>query len=217
MAASPDALEGISVCALILSVFASACCGWLVMRFRIIEERLQRTLDENGVVRKKFLPGEVFAVPALAGDASEARLREIEAKLASALGELKAVKQDAQDMEDKLVQMERRVSSTESVKMEIKKPESEGFLKKSPKYAPYLNGTSSTLADVVSMPKVPDVSEKAVLPALDVKTAVAAIDHTNVDRSQEKQQPDTGSSQFSIMADIGKDFWLKGQTRLLVA
>jgi hypothetical protein len=218
MPASPDALEGISVCALILSSFASICCGWLVMRFRILEERLQRTLDENGVVRKKFLPGEVFAVPAMAGEASDSRVKETEAKLSAALGDLKAVKQEVQDLEDKLAEMERRISANATVnadrgKFEAKKVES--FTHNEPKVAVYMNGTGDDSAvvengDGSAAPQpVPDVSTKASLASLDIKTVVASLDNTGSDRPAERPQPDS-SSQFSIMADIGECIFPRG-------
>jgi hypothetical protein len=215
MPASNDALEGISVCALILSVFASICCGWLVMRFRILEERLQRTLDENGVVRKKFLPGEVFAVPAMAGEASDTRVKETEAKLSAALGDLKAVKQEVQDLEDKLAQLERRIAANSTVNAERNKFEAkkvENFIQNEPKVAVYMNGTGGGNGaatengggSVVQQP-VPDVSSKASLAALDAKTAVASSDSMSSERPAERPpaQPDS-ANQFSIMADIGE-------------
>lgn len=86
--------------------------GYWIIR---LEERLSRTIDDHGVVRKQFLPGEVFALPAISqpsareGGRSDFRLEEIECQLSSALDLVKAMQQEIKGLEVKLVSTERLV------------------------------------------------------------------------------------------------------------
>jgi hypothetical protein len=78
-----------------------------------LDERISRTVDEHGVVRKQYLPGEVFAIPAMASSrktegASDSRLTEMEDKLSSALNLVKGMRQEIVDLEAKFNSSERQ-------------------------------------------------------------------------------------------------------------
>eukprot|EP00285_Hemiselmis_virescens_P007419 CAMPEP_0173403988 /NCGR_PEP_ID=MMETSP1356-20130122/58173_1 /TAXON_ID=77927 ORGANISM="Hemiselmis virescens, Strain PCC157" /NCGR_SAMPLE_ID=MMETSP1356 /ASSEMBLY_ACC=CAM_ASM_000847 /LENGTH=200 /DNA_ID=CAMNT_0014364591 /DNA_START=110 /DNA_END=709 /DNA_ORIENTATION=+ len=115
MALEQQALEGLAIAALVLAIIGWGMFGFLWMMIGILEEKVSRTIDEHGVVRKQYLPGEVFAVPAMNKPApssgpAEARFKEMEEKLFLSAAEIKAMQQEMRDMEDKLVAAERRIA-----------------------------------------------------------------------------------------------------------
>jgi hypothetical protein len=78
-----------------------------------LDERISRTVDEHGVVRKQYLPGEVFAIPTMMSGgktegASDSRLTEMDDKLTSALNLVKGMRQEIVDLEAKLNSSERQ-------------------------------------------------------------------------------------------------------------
>lgn len=112
MAILDDQAFGVALAGLIMSIVSWLLFGVMWLRCAALEKRLHKTIDEDGIVRKNFLPGEVFTQHALTEDTCDknfdmmlgdalAELRvSLDTKLADSEGRiLKDVKKLAEDFE----------------------------------------------------------------------------------------------------------------------